>query len=227
MSYEIRPSVSASNINVSLEFEATANPVGCPAPIVQSRFDNCPVPLPVTLIRFEAQPDDDNNVWLNWQTASETNNHGFYVEKSRDGFDYREIGFVPGTGSSQKVQSYSFLDTEGEAGRWYYRLRQIDFDGTKSYSRVVTATLDGSDELLETLVVYPNPATNSVKIDGVSNEQPLALSIINASGQVVWSKDKVSLSEAAEIDVSGFSRGFYIFHFKVADTVITKKVVLQ
>jgi len=116
-------------------------------------------PLPVTLISFSATRNGAN-AQLVWATASEKNNRGFEVQASSDGKSFRTLGFVAskGSNSTQKLD-YSYTDTEaGKTGVRYYRLHQLDLDGTDSYSPVRVVSFDGATIASE-LSIYPNPVT--------------------------------------------------------------------
>jgi hypothetical protein len=123
-------------------------------------------PLPVELTSFTANISG-SNVTLNWQTVTEVNNYGFYVERRRENEqNFYEVkdGFIPGHGSTLEPQSYSFIDnTVTEVGKYYYRLRQVDNDGLISYSSPVSITISvlGVDEQLPLTFNleqnYPNP----------------------------------------------------------------------
>ena len=90
----------------------------------------------MNLLSFTAQRTDAG-VELNWKTATETNNSGFTIERSRDEENFIQIGFVSGRGTTTEITSYNYLDTEIETGKYYYRLKQTDFDGTFKYLNVV------------------------------------------------------------------------------------------
>jgi hypothetical protein len=116
-------------------------------------------PLPVTLVSFSATRAGDN-AKLVWATASEKNNRGFEVQVSGDGKTFRTLGFVASQSSNSSTKlDYAYTDTEaGKAGMRYYRLRQVDLDGTDSYSPVRAVSFDGG-ALATELSIYPNPAT--------------------------------------------------------------------
>ena len=100
-----------------------------------------PAPFPVELIQFDAQPRGDA-VYLSWQTGSELNNDRFQVQRSLDSESWEAIGEIPGYGNSQTVQSYQFTDHYAQPGQpYYYRLKQIDFDGKSSFSPRVSTTI--------------------------------------------------------------------------------------
>ena len=92
--------------------------------------------IPVELTSFTASLVQ-NNVLLNWTTATELNNSGFEVQRRVNGSDYGSIGFIEGKGTTTKSQDYSFTDYNLALGKYSYRLRQIDFDGSVNYSREI------------------------------------------------------------------------------------------
>lgn len=122
-------------------------------------------PLPVELINFTATPNYlAKNVTLNWQTASETNNEFFTVEKSRNGKDFRPFAQVPSlakNGNSQEVLKYQEIDHEPFSGLSYYRLKQTDFGGKERYSKIVAVRFENITEE-DRFVVYPNPTEGTM-----------------------------------------------------------------
>jgi hypothetical protein len=118
--------------------------------------DFTPVPVvPVELVSFTANIAKGTAV-LSWKTATENNNSGFEVERSLDGKSFVKVGFVRGHGTTTKMNTYKFSDKLQNAGEFYYRLKQIDFNGTYKYSDVVKATsmVPKSFSLSQN---YPNP----------------------------------------------------------------------
>jgi len=112
--------------------------------------------IPVELTTFEAKIVNDN-VNLRWETATETNNLGFEIEK-KYGQSWRKIGFVEGQGTTTDLKIYSFTDKldASQSGKIYYRLKQIDFDGTSNYSKEVYVENYGPKEYTISQN-YPNP----------------------------------------------------------------------
>ncbi|MEM9849482.1 MAG: T9SS type A sorting domain-containing protein, partial [Bacteroidota bacterium] len=96
--------------------------------------------LPVELVFFKAKAQKDQ-VLLQWQTASELDNQGFYIERSQDAKTWESLGFVKGAGTTTASQSYSFTDKAPIAGDNYYRLKQIDFDSGFEYSAIEVVQL--------------------------------------------------------------------------------------
>jgi hypothetical protein len=120
-------------------------------------------PLPVVLTAFDAARSG-LNAQLIWATASEKNNAGFEVQVSADGSTFRKLTFVASkNGNSNASQNYTYIDTEAnKAGIRYYRLRQVDIDGTEDFSPVRAVSFSALSEGLATaLSAYPNPYSTS------------------------------------------------------------------
>lgn len=100
--------------------------------------------LPVTWISIVAEAIENTFIRISWSTATEIENLGFALERSRDGVSWDSIAFIAGHGTSSRVHEYSYDDHEVASGTYYYRLRQIDYDGTYEYSAIVSATLQRS-----------------------------------------------------------------------------------
>jgi len=96
--------------------------------------------LPVELINFEANKIN-GKVQLNWTTASENNNDQFIIEQSNDNLEYKEIGAVAGAGTSNTLNQYSFLHDQPFVGINYYRLKQLDLNGTFEYSNIISVRI--------------------------------------------------------------------------------------
>lgn len=140
--------------------------------------------VPVELTSFSAKQVDDK-VELNWITASENNNNGFEVESSSDGTNFEKIGFVAGNGTSTSLNNYKFIDSRNINSTCYYRLKQIDYDGTINISQVISVNVvNNYDYALEQNYPNPfNPTTNilfSLKEDG-----QVTLSLYNVLGQKI------------------------------------------
>ena len=144
---------------------------------------NCSILLPVELISFNAECQEDG-VLLAWTTASESNNDHFLIERSLDGIEFQDIGRVYGAGNSMEAIDYSFVDQQPSGNLSYYRLKQTDVDGTFDYSPVVAihCQVGGSNELL----VWPNPATDLVHIRITDDSEPRQFIILDAHGTVVF-----------------------------------------
>ncbi len=126
--------------------------------------------VPVELTSFTATAEL-NSVSLNWQTATETNNSGFEIERKQVGSpqssvgnqDWNQIAFVPGFGTTTEQKSYSFVDENLSAGTYQYRLKQLDFDGSFEYSNTIEVEITSPTEFA-LAQNYPNPFNPTTKI---------------------------------------------------------------
>jgi hypothetical protein len=147
--------------------------------------------LPVTITTYNAQINGKNNI-IYWSTASEQNNSGFNIERSTNGTDFENIGFVKSlssNGNSSSRLDYSFTDFNPIGLNQYYRLKQTDFDGTRKYSAIVMVRREAPTALTLTKV-YPNPANSSIYINAsVPTKMDLQFLIIDVAGRVVSTKN--------------------------------------
>ena len=159
------------------------------------------VPLPVTLVAFTAQPVGALAVRLDWATASEVNSDRFEVERSSDGLAFATIGTVAAAGSSTSSHAYQLTDAKLPAGstRLYYRLRQVDLDGTAVYSPVQVVGLD-----MGGITIAPNPAHSSARLLGAP--AGVLVQVFDALGQVVVTK-KTDEAGSAELTLP---QGLYL-----------------
>jgi hypothetical protein len=119
-------------------------------------------PLPIELISFEGVLEE-NIVKLNWKTASETNNSHFELEKSNDGFEFKKIAALPSkglNGSSNSLLTYTAIDADLTEKLYYYRLKQVDLDGSFKYSSSISVKIYSPE-----LKIYPNPNNGAFWID--------------------------------------------------------------
>lgn len=153
--------------------------------------------LPVTFISFDAIANG-SNIDLAWLIGSESNNKGFYIERSYDAINFSEIGFVKSYGSSAITNKYNFCDKTAKPGKLYYRLRQLDLDGKTSFSKTVSVTLADTR-----FSIYPNPTKGfAIFTQKIANNT--VVSISNSIGITV--KQKVVNNG---INLTGFAPGVY------------------
>ena len=163
--------------------------------------------LPVELTRFEAHVDG-NTVGLTWTTATETNNAGFDVEVEGE-----VVTFVPGAGTTTQEQHYSYQATGLEPGRHRFRLRQVDFDGSVSYSDVVEATVEIPGGLFVS-EVYPNPIEGQANVRIVpATSQALVIGLYDLLGrhvrEVYQGRGEANVPITLKLDGRGLPSGTY------------------
>lgn len=187
--------------------------------------------LPIELLFFEAHRLDKNNVQLNWATASELNNQGFDIERMLDTeTEFRAIDWVDGAGNSTSLLNYSLDDINPHQGVSYYRLKQIDFDGSYAYSsvRAVEGTESNNNG---TIQIYPVPTKDHLTIDfsNWKKENTAAvLKIIDVHGRVLLMKEiAIQQNRLVKInEVSNFSPGTYFVMIGHQETFqIVRKII--
>jgi hypothetical protein len=171
-------------------------------------------PLPVSLTAFSATVAGVN-ANLAWTTATEKNSAGFEVQVSTTGSSYRKIAFVASKSpNSQQQQNYTYVDTEaGKTGTRYYRLRQVDLDGTESFSPVRTVAFNGN-AVATTTSAYPNPFTTYVDLSidaAIAGTAPVRVQLIDMTGRIV--REQMISVENASLRLNaldGLNSGLYL-----------------
>ena len=183
--------------------------------------------LPVELAFFTGKLID-NEVELRWRTETEVNNYGFSVERTTDNLLWSSIGFVDGHGNSNSPKEYSFSDFNiGRTDRYYYRLKQIDNDGTFEYSDIVTVTV-GIPVLFALSQNYPNPFNPETRIDyTIPKQQNVSLRVYNMLGEMVQellNEIKPPGSYSVTFDASNLPSGIYIYRIQAESFAVNKKM---
>ena len=182
--------------------------------------------MPVDLVHFKANVFN-TDVLLNWSTASELNNEYFLVEHSVDGRNFIPVQHIPGKGTTDELQWYSFNHEETYYGDNYYRLKQVDYDGGFEYSDIVLATLHLEEEHLK---LFPNPALTKGILtlrwaEGYS-ENDLQVSITDALGRQVYSRQLERGSDAETFIDCGAAQmdaGIYYLQFSNHEQIIAHR----
>ena len=172
-------------------------------------------PLPVEMTAFEGYFVNDA-IQLHWETASETNNAGFEVQRAVDQAVYETIGYVPGIGTTTEVQQYQFRDKAipANVSRLMYRLKQIDFDGTQTLSPIVYVSIPVEATTLSPN--YPDPFNPETVIPfQLSNDSHVSLIIYDMQGRAIQTLvDEVRQSghhEARFIAPDHLTSGLYMY----------------
>ncbi|TGE08500.1 right-handed parallel beta-helix repeat-containing protein [Hymenobacter fodinae] len=186
-------------------------------------------PLPVELIRFQAKPAA-NKVLVQWATALELNSAFFEIQRSTDGKTFVSVAKVAAAGQSSTVRAYTWNDTYNVTQPTYYRLRQVDLDGSSHYSSVVVVAPTTASELA--LSLFPNPARRGSKLllDAASwAGQPLRVTITNLTGQVVLQQQVVA-SRTTPVAVplpAQVSSGSYVVSVTSGNQVFRTRLVIE
>ena len=184
--------------------------------------------IPVELVSFNALVNG-NSVNLSWQTASELNNSGFEIQRKSENTEWKKIGFVQGAGTTTEKKSYSFSDSYSGQGTISYRLKQIDFDGTSTFSNVVNVNLSTPSEF-KLNQNYPNPFNPSTTVSfTIPKATNVKLNIYNQIGQQVGELVNRNL-EAGSYDYTwnaeGQSSGIYFYELQANEFKSVRKMTL-
>lgn len=185
-------------------------------------------PLPIELLSFTAKLQMDH-VNLQWITSTEHNNDYFVVERAGEDLKWENILTVPGAGFSNREIFYFEKDRNPLSGISYYRLKQVDFDGSYSYSDIVSVlnTKAGDKKLVS---IYPNPAEHGhlfLKIPNELREKNLVISIFDMRGRKVWSENIIPQHTDLEMNYGNLGSGIYLLEIISQDFRESKKLVIR
>ena len=185
--------------------------------------------LPVDLVYFKAEVTATREVALTWETASEQNSQRFVIERSTDARAFVPIQEVPAAGNSSGQQLYQEIDPRPFLGTSYYRLKQVDFDGSAYYYNVVSVFIDQT-EAQNTFRAYPVPASDQVNFDVYSVEDSGGrIAIMGMNGAMIR-EEVVSFqrgSNTVSIDVSSLVPGHYLARLHIGKRKIyTHRLVI-
>jgi hypothetical protein len=195
--------------------------------------------LPIQLGRFTAILQSDRRVRLDWTTITETNNYGFEVQKSLNStsnFETIANSFIPGNGTTVEPHSYYWIDHTTTAGHWFYRLKQIDLDGTIHYTEpvgITVVTSVGDEGIPATTVLhqnYPNPFNPSTLIAyTLPTESRVTLEVFSITGaKVATLVNEVQGSgfKSVEFHSAGLASGVYVYKLTAGNVTLRRKMML-
>lgn len=185
---------------------------------------------PVNLLYLKATAVNITDIRLNWATASESNNKGFVVERSKDVKKWDSTGFVIGVGNSTSVRPYEFMDKGLEEGQYFYRLKQVDLDGKSTFTNVVSATLSRTKNYVlgqnfpnptvgTTMISYKVPATTPVKIT--------LYDLYGRTVKVLENNIRQAGNYTIRVDVNGLLRGAYYYKMDANGYTESKKMIIN
>jgi choice-of-anchor B domain-containing protein len=181
--------------------------------------------LPVDLTNFRGKLYNDA-VLLNWETDAELNNKQFEIERSNDGYQWTEIGIVRGHGSTSDAHSYSFKDEHPFTGDNYYRLRQVDFDGSSEVSKAIHVKLEDGKGLR----VFPNTIPEGyaeIQAEIPASVNDVQLEITDMQGRIVYTRTFPAneTSQQVALPVTTLPKGMYVVNAEIDGLVFSVKVV--
>ncbi|MBC8183415.1 right-handed parallel beta-helix repeat-containing protein [candidate division KSB1 bacterium] len=184
--------------------------------------------VPVELVSFEARIKNQN-VELFWETISESNNYGFEIQRGRTADSFSKIGFVAGKGTTLIHRDYYFVDKKAVTGNLFYRLKQMDFDGSFTLSNVAHVNIAPPSKFFLGQN-YPNPFNSSTIIPfSVSKKTHLKITLHNIQGEEIQVlTDQVYDGGFYQItlNVQNLSTGLYFYKLSTEDLSITRKTVV-
>ncbi|MFI5148555.1 MAG: T9SS type A sorting domain-containing protein [Bacteroidia bacterium] len=187
------------------------------------------VVLPVELISFTGKNENGIN-YLNWETATETNNNYFLLERSSDGLNFEELGLLSGAGTTSTAHSYNFTDNHPPHGISYYRFKQVDFNGKYVYSNIVPLLNTMKPVILEN--IYPNPTTQGISFDFFAPVKGnVTIEMMDVVGRTLFTETK-GVNAGKNIlseDMLELSAGSYYMKvtFDAVPYISTHKVIKQ
>jgi hypothetical protein len=211
-------SVAASNPGNTLLVTPTMTTLGSGTTVFTASFTGFSrfflvdggVTLPVVLTEFGGKVTGDNDVVLNWSTASEHSNRGFDVEVSRDGINFMLLGTVASRGNASSEQQYEYLHLKPQPGVLYYRLKQTDLDGSHEYSKIISLQVNIN---LVKAFIYPVPATHKITINFGRLIARGDIEIFSADMKTIRRERINDLSLTKDIYIGLLSKGIYFIRF--------------
>lgn len=191
----------------------------------------CTNALPVTLVKFNATRLDARFVNVSWETSSEEENQGFDIERSETGTGgFSLVASVDGAGNSVHTKKYEITDQNTTSIVTYYRLKQKDFDGSFTYSRIVSVA--GFRELLS-ITAIPNPAASQDKlyfqIKGLNSSDQVDITVVDVKGILLYTGSyqlkadhRISLKKLPKMPT-----GFYYVKVKNKDQLTSVPFVIS
>jgi photosystem II stability/assembly factor-like uncharacterized protein len=183
--------------------------------------------IPVELVTFKVEVNN-NNVLLSWITTSEINNQGFEIERAVIS-GWERIGFVEGSGTTTESKTYSYVDENVISGTYLYRLKQIGFNGTYEYSKIISVNVNVPAKFsLEQN--YPNPFNPSTQIKySIKQEELVQLKVYNILGKEIAklvNENKEAGNYSVEFDASQLPSGVYIYQLTTPGFTQARKMIL-
>ena len=190
------------------------------------RVYNCGVVLPIELLSFEAIPENDNHVKLNWTTSTEINNDFFTLERSTDAVNFEQVKVRQGAGNSNTIIDYVDYDKNPYQGTSYYRLKQTDFNGDFSYSNIRSVFFNS----LDIINLYPNPTQGQLILSvGSSSNNVITINLIDVLGRTLLTEqhEVVEGTTTIRLNIAHLVEGTYVLKAFNNKGSFTKKQLIK
>ena len=210
--WEVAPSSGTSVSGTSPNITLTATSVSSYSPFTFGSVGFNP--LPVKLTKFVVSNDGSSGI-LDWNTATEINNERFDIERSIDGINFFVIGSQKGQGNSTSNKSYTFIDlnsAEQGSNIVFYRLKQFDFNGKYSYSKIEHTQFNSSTSLSQ-YKVSPNPINQFMSLSfTLKAAETVTIEISDCIGNVIYREEVAGRAgiNQIQINTSSFAKGIYL-----------------
>src|SRR5690606_12534735 len=171
--------------------------------------------LPIELLAFNADLNENFDTDITWITASEENNDYFTIERSLDGKNFFTLDTIDGAGNSKEQLEYKYVDDAPVAGYNYYRLKQTDFDGKSETFEIATVFNENAAPELDIVSLGPNPYKDYFEINFTSiDESPVHLKISDMNGRTIFRKTMEARkgdNSFTYVDRKDLKPGVYLF----------------
>jgi len=166
--------------------------------------------FPVEWLYFNAEAVSGREAELSWATATEGNNNFFQIEKSIDGDLFEPIARVQGVGNSTTTQEYDYLDKDYIAPKVFYRLKQVDYDGTFQHSDIVEVNFEAALASQLEFELFPNPAHSVVTLKSLARlKGTYRVEVVDVTGRKVWRGIYEEDATGLTIPVDRLAEGIY------------------
>ncbi len=185
-----------------------------------SSVDSTVAPLPVVISYFNSSLSS-NSIALSWGTSQEINNSGFNVERSTDMVNWNYVSFVKGSGTTNQQQNYHYTDKNLASGKYFYRLKQIDYNGNFEYFNLSSPVQIGTPSKFEVMQNFPNPFNPVTQISfSLPEDSYVQLKVYDAAGKLVSEVINVNIEKGyhiAAFNASNLASGIYFYQLIAKD----------
>lgn len=222
-------STGYNDLGHSITINNTASNAACNGEIT---FTSNSSFLPIELISFRAIPQS-KSIILEWTTAQELNNAGYNIQRSLDAKTFETIGWIDGLENSNQNVAYDYEDENVLPKQiYYYRLQQVDLDGSKNNSYIKSAFLKGENHfdaqnISNAIHLFPNPAQDEIQIQvNLQNQSPIFFTVYDVIGRQI---DLVKKEAATEFiyNCSELKSGIYFIEFEIEQNRGIKKIIIE
>jgi hypothetical protein len=175
--------------------------------------------LPVQWLYFHGK-SIENRVKVEWGTAQEKDNEWFVIQRSKEAKDWRDIGKIRGVGNSETPVYYEDWDIDPQIGPNYYRVKQVDFNGTESFTSVIRVDFIPGWEVH----LYPNPVKNELFIQS-KNVSNMIVYMIDSKGSIITPASTILGDNKKSFDISGCSPGIYFIYVQLENNSVVRKII--